>query len=160
MQGIASLYAAVGDTPGANAYIARVQNFYLLHRAAVPAATEVQHAWLLYTIHNDAALYPVLTRLDGAELLLGQLAWAGGNFVELAEGFSVAVAGHERKDETLPGVRSERVRRVGNDLGLAERLGGGLDRGARRGHAEGSGQNRAGADSDEWTKKRGAAGVP
>ncbi|MGB8029363.1 MAG: cellulose synthase subunit BcsC-related outer membrane protein [Terracidiphilus sp.] len=64
VQAIASLYVAVGDEPHANAYVHRVETFYLLHRAAVPAALEIQHAWLLYNLHSDAALYPVLTGLD------------------------------------------------------------------------------------------------
>ncbi len=64
VQAIASLYVAVGDEPHANAYVHRVENFYLLHRAVVPAALEIQHAWLLYNLHSDAALYPVLTALD------------------------------------------------------------------------------------------------
>ena len=64
VQAIASLYVAVGDEPHANAYVHRVETFYLLHRAAVPAALEIQHAWLLYNLHSDAALYPVLTALD------------------------------------------------------------------------------------------------
>jgi tetratricopeptide (TPR) repeat protein len=64
VQAIASLYVAVGDESHANAYVHRVETFYLLHRAAVPAALEVQQAWLLYNLHSDAALYPVLTALD------------------------------------------------------------------------------------------------
>ncbi len=64
VQAIASLYVAVGDEPHANAYVHRVETFYLLHRAAVPAALEIQHAWLLYNLHSDATLYPVLTALD------------------------------------------------------------------------------------------------
>ena len=66
VQAIASLYVAVGDAPRADAYVHRVETFYLLHRAAVPAALEIQHAWLLYNLHSDAALYPVLTALDTA----------------------------------------------------------------------------------------------
>ena len=64
VQAIASLYVAVGDEPHANAYVHRVETFYLLHRAAVPAALDIQHAWLLYNLHSDATLYPVLTALD------------------------------------------------------------------------------------------------
>ena len=64
VQAIASLYVAVGDVPHANAYVHRVETFYLLHRAALPAALEIQHAWLLYNLHSDAVLYPVLTALD------------------------------------------------------------------------------------------------
>lgn len=64
VQAIASLYLAVGDELHANAYVHRVETFYLLHRAAVPAALEIQHAWLLYNLQSDAALYPVLTGLD------------------------------------------------------------------------------------------------
>ena len=64
VQAIASLYVVIGDAPHADAYVHRVETFYLLHRAAVPAALEVQHAWLLYNLHSDTALYPVLTALD------------------------------------------------------------------------------------------------
>ncbi len=64
VQAIASLYVVIGDAPHADAYVHRVETFYLLHRAAVPAALEIQHAWLLYNLHSDAALYPVLTALD------------------------------------------------------------------------------------------------
>ncbi len=64
VQAIASLYVAVGDEPHANAYVHRVETFYLLHRAAVPAALQIQHVWLLYNLHSDATLYPVLTALD------------------------------------------------------------------------------------------------
>ena len=73
VQAVASLYVAVGDAPDANYYIKRVENYYLLHRAQAPASLEVQHAWLLYNIQNDAALYPVLTRLDARQdLTAGQ----------------------------------------------------------------------------------------
>jgi tetratricopeptide (TPR) repeat protein len=64
VQGVASLYVAVGDTPHAGVYLKRVDDFYLLHRAQLPAAVEMQHAWLLYNIRSDSALYPVLQRLD------------------------------------------------------------------------------------------------
>jgi cellulose synthase operon protein C len=64
VQAIASLYVAVGDAPHADAYVHRVETFYLLHRAALPAPLEIQHAWLLYNLHSDATLYPVLTALD------------------------------------------------------------------------------------------------
>ncbi|MGD1106009.1 MAG: cellulose synthase subunit BcsC-related outer membrane protein [Terracidiphilus sp.] len=64
VQAVASLYVAIGDASHADAYVHRVETFYLLHRAAVPAALEIQHAWLLYNLHSDTALYPVLTALD------------------------------------------------------------------------------------------------
>jgi len=64
VQGIASLYYAVGDSADATAYLRRVENFYLLHRASAPANLEVQHAWLLYNLRDDVALYPLLQRLD------------------------------------------------------------------------------------------------
>ncbi len=67
MQGIASLYVAIGDVPHANYYVKRVENYYLLHRTQAPASLEVQHAWLLYNINDDAGLYPVLTRLDARQ---------------------------------------------------------------------------------------------
>ena len=64
VQGVASLYVAVGDTPHASAWLKRVDDFYLLHRGDLPAAIEIQHAWLLDNIHRDIALYSVLQRLD------------------------------------------------------------------------------------------------
>lgn len=64
VQGIAGLYFAVGDPGRAQAYLQRVENYYLLHRANVPAGLELQHAWLLYNLKDDTALYPVLLRLD------------------------------------------------------------------------------------------------
>ncbi len=64
VQGIASLYIAVGDSARAQAYLDRVENYYLLHRSNAPAGLEIQHAWLLYNLHDSVALYPVLTHLD------------------------------------------------------------------------------------------------
>jgi tetratricopeptide (TPR) repeat protein len=64
VQGIASLYAAVNDIPHATYYLKRVENFYVLHRTPVPGGLEVQHAWLLYNMKDDAALYPILLSLD------------------------------------------------------------------------------------------------
>ncbi|MGA2168951.1 MAG: cellulose synthase subunit BcsC-related outer membrane protein [Terracidiphilus sp.] len=66
-QAEASLYFSVGDMPHATEYLNQVENFYLLRRAAAPAGIEVQHAWLLYTIGDDPALYPVLLRLDARQ---------------------------------------------------------------------------------------------
>jgi tetratricopeptide (TPR) repeat protein len=67
VQGIASLYFAVGDIPHATLYLHRVENFYLAHRAPLPANLEVQHAWLLYNLKDDFALYPLLERLDARQ---------------------------------------------------------------------------------------------
>ncbi|HEY1804680.1 MAG TPA: cellulose synthase subunit BcsC-related outer membrane protein [Terracidiphilus sp.] len=64
VQAVASLYVAVGDSSHANAYVHRVETFYLLHRELLPAALEIQHAWLLYSLQSDSALYPILTALD------------------------------------------------------------------------------------------------
>ncbi len=64
VQGIASLYFAVGDTPHATHYLNRVENYYLVHRTSVPVNLEVQHAWLLYNLRDDVALYSLLQRLD------------------------------------------------------------------------------------------------
>ena len=66
-QGEASLFVAVGDVPRAVEYLNRVENFYVLRRAAPPAGMEVQHAWLLYNIRDDSGLYPVLLRLDARQ---------------------------------------------------------------------------------------------
>jgi len=63
-QGLANLYYSVGDAPEANDYLKRVESFYLLHPGVVPAGIDLQHAWLLYSVQNDTALYPVLTRID------------------------------------------------------------------------------------------------
>jgi tetratricopeptide (TPR) repeat protein len=82
VQGVASLYLAVGDTPHAAYYLRRVDNFYLLHPVVLPTAVEIQHAWLLYNARNDAALYPVMQRLDmrtnlsGAERQQVEALWA------------------------------------------------------------------------------------
>jgi len=67
VQGLASLYLAVNDTPHATYYLNRVEDFYVLHRTPAPAALEVQHVWLLYNTRDDAGLYPVLLRLDARE---------------------------------------------------------------------------------------------
>ncbi len=65
VQGVASLYVAVGDQAMATEYLNRVDSYYLLHRAPAPAGLEVQHAWLLYNSKDDVGLYPLLLRLDG-----------------------------------------------------------------------------------------------
>lgn len=67
VQGIASLYFAVGDTPRATLYLNRVENYDLVHRAPAPASLELQHAWLLYNLKDSTALYPLLLRLDARE---------------------------------------------------------------------------------------------
>ena len=64
VQGVASLYVTAGDTALAAEYINRVENYYLLHRSAAPAGLELQHAWLLYNLKDDIALYPVISNLD------------------------------------------------------------------------------------------------
>ncbi len=64
VQGVASLYVAVGDSARATDYLNRVEDYYLLHRSPAPAGLEVQHAWLLYNTKDDIGLYPVLLRLD------------------------------------------------------------------------------------------------
>jgi tetratricopeptide (TPR) repeat protein len=64
VQGVASIYVAVGDVPHAMSSLSRVEDFYLLRRALAPAGLEVQHAWLLFNLGNDLALYPVLSRID------------------------------------------------------------------------------------------------
>ncbi len=67
VQGVASLYVAVGDSTHATEYLNRVENYYLLHRSTAPAGLEIQHAWLLYNMKDDIALYPVLLRLDSRQ---------------------------------------------------------------------------------------------
>jgi tetratricopeptide (TPR) repeat protein len=64
VQGIASLYVAVGDVPHAMAYLNRVEEFYSVRRTLAPSRLEIQHAWLLYNLQDDPALYPVLMRMD------------------------------------------------------------------------------------------------
>jgi hypothetical protein len=73
VQGIASLYFAVGDIPHATLYLHRVENYLLVHRTPVPASLEVQHAWLLYNLKDDVALYPLLVRLDARQDLTADL---------------------------------------------------------------------------------------
>ena len=63
-QAQASLYAALGDLPRAHEYLNRVENYYLLRRAAPPAGIELEYAWLLFNNRDDRGLYPVLQRLD------------------------------------------------------------------------------------------------
>jgi hypothetical protein len=72
VQGVASLYVAVGDSARASSYLSRVENYYLLHRTAAPAGLEVQHAWLLYNLKDDIGLYPVMVRLDARADLTGE----------------------------------------------------------------------------------------
>ena len=64
VQGIAGLYAGVGDTARARAYTQRAENFYRLHRDAVPPSLTIQYAWLLYNLHDAVALYPAMRGLD------------------------------------------------------------------------------------------------
>jgi len=73
VQGVASLYFAVGDTQHATLYLHRVENYLLVHHTALPASLEVQHAWLLYNLKDDAALYPILQRLDARQDLTADL---------------------------------------------------------------------------------------
>lgn len=73
VQGIASLYAAVGNSVRATEYLNRIENYYRLHGATALAALEIQHAWLLYNLKDDVRLYPVMLRLDArADLTAGQ----------------------------------------------------------------------------------------
>ena len=60
----ASLYASAGDSARATQYLNRVASYYLLHRTPAPAGLEVQHAWMLYNVGDEQALYPVLRSLD------------------------------------------------------------------------------------------------
>ena len=55
----------------------------------------------------------------------------GGDFIELAESLGVAISGHERKDEALPRVGGERVRRIESGIGWGGKIGG-LNGGERR----------------------------
>jgi tetratricopeptide (TPR) repeat protein len=70
VQSEASLLVTLGDLNHASDYINRVENFYLLRRAAPPAGLEVQHAWLLYNVQEDRKLYQVLLRLDSRQDLI------------------------------------------------------------------------------------------
>jgi tetratricopeptide (TPR) repeat protein len=63
-QGEASLYISAGDIQRGTEYLNRVESFYLSHHTAVPSGLELQHGWLLYTVGDDKALYPVLLGLD------------------------------------------------------------------------------------------------
>ena len=64
VQAEASLYVSVSDLPHATEYLNRVESFYTLHRTNIPVGLEIQHAWLLYNLNDDRALYPILQRLD------------------------------------------------------------------------------------------------
>ena len=59
----ASLYAATGDTARAIEYMNRVQAHYAKLHLTMPAAIEIQNAWLLFNTKNDRLLYPELMRL-------------------------------------------------------------------------------------------------
>jgi tetratricopeptide (TPR) repeat protein len=63
VQSEASLYAATGDVARAVEYMNRVQTHYAKLHIAMPAAVEIQNAWLLFNTQNDRALYPALMRL-------------------------------------------------------------------------------------------------
>jgi tetratricopeptide (TPR) repeat protein len=63
----ANLYLASNDVPRATEYINRVENYYLLRRAAAPSGIEIQHAWLLFNTGNERALYPLLLRLEARQ---------------------------------------------------------------------------------------------
>ncbi len=63
-QTLASAYAASGDRDTAGFYAKRVEGFYSAHRGALPASVELGHAWMLYSVRDDARLYPVLQRVD------------------------------------------------------------------------------------------------
>ncbi len=52
-----------------------------------------------------------------------------GNLADFGEGLGIAIAGHEREDEALPCIGGERVRRIGNDVDLAEGFNGRLNDG-------------------------------
>jgi tetratricopeptide (TPR) repeat protein len=67
VQGIASLYFAVGDMQHATFYLERVENYYLVHRTLAPGSLELQHAWLLYNLKDDISLYPLMQRLDARQ---------------------------------------------------------------------------------------------
>ncbi len=73
VQGTASLYFAVGDIQHATLYLHRVESYYLVHHTAAPASLEVQHAWLLYNLKDDAGLYPLLVQLDARKDLTPDL---------------------------------------------------------------------------------------
>jgi tetratricopeptide (TPR) repeat protein len=73
VQGVASLYFAVGDIPHATLYLHRVENYFQVHHTPVPASLELQHAWLLYNLKDDVALYPLLERLDARQDLTPDL---------------------------------------------------------------------------------------
>jgi tetratricopeptide (TPR) repeat protein len=63
VQSEASLYAATGDSARAVEYMNRVQAHYAKLHTEMPAAIEIQNAWLLFNTRNDRALYPALMRL-------------------------------------------------------------------------------------------------
>ncbi len=59
----ASLYSSAGDTALAAAYFKRVRGYYQAAHRPMPAAVEIQSAYLLFNAKNDRALYPALMQL-------------------------------------------------------------------------------------------------
>ena len=59
----ASLYSSAGDTALATAYFNRVRGYYRAAHRPMPAAAEIQSAYLLFNAKNDRALYPALMQL-------------------------------------------------------------------------------------------------
>jgi len=71
VQAEADLYVSVGDIAHAAEILDRVEDLCLRRHAAVPAALEVQHAFLLDNLADDHALRPLLQRLDARADLTG-----------------------------------------------------------------------------------------
>lgn len=63
LQTMAHVYASVGRSREASAFLGRVEQDYAAQRASVPAATEIEDAWLLLNGQEDAKLYAELMRL-------------------------------------------------------------------------------------------------
>jgi tetratricopeptide (TPR) repeat protein len=63
-QTVAALYVALGDARRAQPHLARIENYFFVNRDHAPGGLALQHAWLLNSLQDDAALYGALLHLD------------------------------------------------------------------------------------------------
>ncbi len=69
----ASLYSSAGDTALAAAYFKRVQAYYASIHQPMPAAAQIQSAYLMFNAHQDRDLYPALMQLGSrSDLTIAQ----------------------------------------------------------------------------------------
>ena len=109
-----------------------------MHKVVVIDAVEIEGS-VRDVAHGEVetgdALHPFDVGFELATHVVGDLA-------DFGEGFSVAIAGHEREDEAFPGVGGERVRRIGNDVDLAVGVIGRLDGGMARARQRPGGESQ------------------